>query len=177
MASRRGQQRLRNPTRPPLSPTPLHIHRGLLQSPGLPGCPFKLRVTHSIPNRACSQNQTGRAERPSHKNPQPEQMQHCAQAHSEGLHVVQSLSGVRLFATPWTAARQASLSITSSLSLLKLMSIESVMPSNHLILCCPLLLLPSIFRRIGVFSNLSVLCIRWLKYWSFSITPSMDIQD
>ena len=102
MASRRGQQRLRNPTRPPLSPTPLHIHRGLLQSPGLPGCPFKLRVTHSIPNRACSQNQTGRAERPSHKNPQPEQMQHCAQAHSEGLHVVQSLSGVRLFVTSRT---------------------------------------------------------------------------
>ena len=179
MASRRGQQRLRNPTRPPLSPTPLHIHRGLLQSPGLPGCPFKLRVTHSIPNRACSQNQTGRAERPSHKNPQPEQMQRCAQAHSEGLHVVQSLSGVRLFATPWTAARQASLSITSSLSLLKLMSIESVMPSNHLILCRSLPLPPSIFPSTRVFSNELVLHIRWPKYWTFSFRSvlPMNIQD
>src|SRR5574340_232419 len=69
---------------------------------------------------------------------------------------------------PWTAARQASLSITSSQSLLKLMSIESVMPSNHLILCCPLLLPPSIFPNIRVFSNKSDLCIRWPKYWSFS---------
>ena len=73
---------------------------------------------------------------------------------------VQSLSHVRLFATPWTAACQASLSITNSQSLLKLMSIESVMPSNHLILCCPLLLLPSIFPSIRVFSSESVLCIR-----------------
>ena len=71
-------------------------------------------------------------------------------------------------ATPWTAARQASLSITNSQSLLKLMSIESVMPSNHLFLCPPLLLLPSNFPSIGVFSNESVLCIRWPKYWSFS---------
>ena len=70
--------------------------------------------------------------------------------------------------TPWTAARQASLSITNSQSLLRLMSIESVMPSNHLILCCPLLLLPSTFLSIRVFSNESVLCIRWPKYWSFS---------
>ena len=76
--------------------------------------------------------------------------------------------------TPWTAARQASLSITNSQSLLKLMSIESVMPSNHLILCHPRLLLPSIFPSIRVFSNESVLCIRWPKYWSFSfsISPS-----
>ena len=89
---------------------------------------------------------------------------------------VQSLSHVRLFATPWTAARQASLSITNSWSLLKLMSIESVMPSNHLILCHPLLLLPSIFPSIRVFSNESVLCIRWPKYWSFSfsISPSKE---
>ena len=81
-----------------------------------------------------------------------------------------------LFATPWTAAREASLSITNSWSLLKLMSIESVMPSNHLILCCPLLLLPSIFPSIRVFSNESVLCIRWAKYWSFSfsISPSNE---
>ena len=88
--------------------------------------------------------------------------------------VVQLLSCVQLFATPWTAARQASLSITNSWSLLKLMSMESVMPSNHLILCCPLLLLPSIFPSIRVFSNESVLCIRWPKYWSFSfsISPS-----
>ena len=89
---------------------------------------------------------------------------------------VQSLSRVQLFATPWTAACQASLSITNSWSLLKLMSIESVMPFNHLILCCPLLLLPSIFPSIRVFSNESVLHIRWPKYWSFrvSISPSNE---
>ena len=75
-------------------------------------------------------------------------------------------------ATPWTAARQASLSITNSQSLLKLMSIESVMPSNHLILCRPLLLLSSIFHSIRVFSNESALCIRWPKYWSFSFSSS-----
>ena len=87
---------------------------------------------------------------------------------------VQSLSRLQLFATPWTATCQASLSITNSWNLLKLMSIESVMPSNHLILCHPLLLLPSIFPRIRVFSNESVLCLRWPKYWSFSfsISPS-----
>ena len=85
---------------------------------------------------------------------------------------VQSLSHERLFATPWTAARQAFLSITSSWSLLKLMSTESVMPSNHLILSCPLLLLPLVFPSIRVFSNESVLCIRWLKYWSFSFSIS-----
>ena len=85
---------------------------------------------------------------------------------------VQSLSHVWLFATPWTAARQASLSITNSRSLLRLMSIESVMPSNHLILCRPLLLLPSIFPSIRVFSNESALCIRWPKYWSFSFSMS-----
>ena len=72
----------------------------------------------------------------------------------------------------WTAARQASLSMTNSQSLLKLMSIESVMPSNHLILCHPLFLLPSILPSIRVFSKESVLCIRWTKYWSFSISPS-----
>ena len=89
---------------------------------------------------------------------------------------VQSLSHAQLFATPWTAARQASLSITNSQSLLKLMSIELVIPSNHLILCHPLLLLPSIFPSIRVFSNESVLCIRWPKYWSFSfsISPSNE---
>ena len=86
--------------------------------------------------------------------------------------LVQSLSHVWLFVTLWTAARQASLSITNSRSLLKLMSIASVMPSNHLILCCPLLLLPSVFPSIRVFSNESVLHIRWPKYWSFSFSIS-----
>ena len=88
----------------------------------------------------------------------------------------QSLSHVRLFVTPWTAAHQASLSITISRSLLKLMYIESVMPSNHLILCDPLLLLPSIFPSIRVFSNESALRIRWPKYWSFSfnVSPSNE---
>ena len=89
---------------------------------------------------------------------------------------VQSLSRVWLFLTPWTAARQASLSITNSQSLLKLMSIELVMPSSHLILCHPLLLLHSIFSSIRVFSNELVLCTRWPKDWSFSfsISPSNE---
>ena len=89
---------------------------------------------------------------------------------------VQSLSSVWLFATPWIAAHQASLSITNSQSLPKLMSIESVIPSNYLILWHPLLLLPSIFPNIRVFSNESALCIRWPKYWSFSfnISPSNE---
>ena len=93
-----------------------------------------------------------------------------------GLSSVQSLSHARLFATPWTAARQASLSITNSQSLPTLISIESVMPSNHLVLCHPLLLLPSIFPSIRVFSNESALRIRWPKYWSFSfsISPSNE---
>ena len=92
---------------------------------------------------------------------------------------VQLLSSIRLFVTPWTAARQASLSITNSRSLRKLMSIESVIPSNHLILCCPFLLLPSIFPSIRVFCNESVFHIRWPKYWSFSfsIVLPMNIQD
>ena len=90
--------------------------------------------------------------------------------------VVQSLSCVLIFVTPWTAARQASLSITNSRSLLKLMSIESVMPSNHLTLCHPLLLLPSVFPNINVFSSEAALRIRWPKYWSFSfsISPSNE---
>ena len=84
---------------------------------------------------------------------------------------------VSLFATPWAAAHQAFLSYTVSQSLFKVMSIESVMPSDHLIFCCPLLLLPSIFPSTGVFSNESVLPIRWPKYWSFSfsISPSKEI--
>ena len=90
---------------------------------------------------------------------------------------VQSLSRVRLFATPWIAPRQASLSITNSRSSFKLMSIESVMPSSHLILCRPLLLLPSIPPSIRVFPNESTLCMMWPKYWSFSfsIIPSKEI--
>ena len=90
--------------------------------------------------------------------------------------VAHSLSHVWLFATLWTAAHKASLSITNSQSFLKLMSIQLVMPSNHLILCCPLLLLPSVFPSIRVFSSRSVLLIRWPKYWSFSfnISPSKE---
>ena len=89
---------------------------------------------------------------------------------------VQLIHHVQLFVAPWTTVRQASLSITNSWSLLKLTSIKSVMPSSHLILCCPLLLLPSIFPSIRVFSNESVLRIRWPKYWSFSfsISPSNE---
>ena len=89
---------------------------------------------------------------------------------------VQSLSRVQLFVTPWTAARQASLFITNSRSLLKLMSIELLMPSNHLILCHPFIFLPSVFPSIRIFSNETVLHIRWPKYWSFSfsINPSNE---
>ena len=98
------------------------------------------------------------------------------QTQTSSVHSVQSLSCVRLFVTPRTAALQASLSITYSWSISKPMSIESVMPSNHLILCRPLLLLPSIFPSIRVFSNESALLIRWPKYWSFSfnISPSNE---
>ena len=92
---------------------------------------------------------------------------------------VQSLSHVQLFVTPWTAASQASLTITNSQSLLKLMSIVSVMPSNHHILCCPLLLPPSVFPSISIFSSESVLLIRWPKFWSFSfsISPSNEYSE
>ena len=90
----------------------------------------------------------------------------------QALFVVQLFSHVRLFATPWTAALQGSMSFTISWSLFKLMSIESVMPSNHLIHCHPLLLLPSVFLSISVFYNELAFCIRWPKYWSFSISPS-----
>ena len=106
-----------------------------------------------------------------HSNPKERQCQRMLKLSS-----VQSLSHVRLFPTPWTAAREASLSITYSWSLLKLMSIESVMPYNHLIFCRPLLLPLSIFPRFRVFSNESDLHIRWPKYWSFSfsISPSNE---
>ena len=103
---------------------------------------------------------------------------HCHPSiNRKSLGSVQLLSHVQLFATPWTIARQASLSITNSQSLLKLMSIESVMPSNHLILCRPFLLPPSIFLSIRVFSNESVLCIMWSKCWSFSFNISHPQND
>ena len=105
----------------------------------------------------------GRHSQPPYLNPYP-------------IVIVQSLSRLQLFAIPWIVALQASLSSTTSQSLLKLMSVESVMPSNHLILCRPVLLLPSIFPSIWVFSNESTLCFRWPKYWSFgfSISPSNE---
>ena len=97
---------------------------------------------------------------------------HSSSHHApQGVVVGQSLRRVPLFVTPWTAACQASLSFTICWSLLKFMSVELVMPSNHLILCCPLLLLPPIFPSIRVFSIESALCIRWAKCWSFSIRP------
>ena len=89
--------------------------------------------------------------------------------------VVQSLNCVRRFAIPWTAARQAALSLTKSQNLLKLMSIKLVMPSNHLIFCCPLL--PSVFPSIRVFSSESVLCLRWPKFWNFSISLSNEYSE
>ena len=101
---------------------------------------------------------------------------YCGRERDFPISSVQPLSHVRLFVTPWIAAPQASLSITNSWSLLKLMSIESVMPSSHLILCRPPLLLPPIPPSIRVFSNESTLCMRWQKYWSFSfnISPSNE---
>ena len=100
----------------------------------------------------------------------------CEERDEGEFNSAQSLSHVQLFATPWTTACQAFLSITNSWSLPKPMSVESVMPSNHFILCRPLLLLPLIFPSIRVFSNESALCVRWPKYWSFSfsISPSNE---
>ena len=100
---------------------------------------------------------------------------HCAPWLPAARQSVQSLSRVRLFATPWAAARQASLSITNSRKLLNLMSVKSAMPSNHLILCRPLLLLPSVFPSIRVFSNELALHIRWSKCWSFSFSISPSV--
>ena len=101
-------------------------------------------------------------------------LQPCVSLKNDKMSLLLLFSRVPLFATPWTAARQASLSFTFSWSLLKLMSIESMMPSNHLILCRPLLLLPSVFPRIRVFSIESAVCIRWPKYWNFSFSPSNE---
>ena len=114
----------------------------------------------------------------SQRKAMPKKAQNIVQLHSSQFRSVQLLSHVWLFVTPWTAARQASFSITNSWSLFTLMSVESVIPSNHLILCHSLLLLPS-FPSTRVFSNESVLCIRWPKYWSSasaSVLP-MNIQD
>ena len=124
--------------------------------------PFRLRPSYNT-----SYTVQGPVRRQTH--------QFCYQG-TLGISSVQSLSRVWLFVTPWTAARQMSLSIINSWGLLKLISIKLVMPSYHLILCRPLLLLPSIFPSIRVFSNESVLCIRWPKYWSFSfsISPSNE---
>ena len=97
-----------------------------------------------------------------------------SKVYTRSQNVVQSLSLDWLFATPWTTAREASLSFTIPQSLFKLMSIESMMPYNHLILCHHLLSLPSIFPNIRVFSRESALCIRWPKYWSFSFRPSSE---
>ena len=104
------------------------------------------------------------------------QLKWLSSSSSSSISSVQSLSPVQVFEIPWTVAHQASLSITNSRSLLRFMSIELVMPSNLFILCCPHLLLPSIFPSIRVFSSESVLCIRWPKYWSFSfsISPSNE---
>ena len=101
----------------------------------------------------------------------------CMEQYIVVVVVVQSLSHIRLFVTPWTVAHQASLSFTNTKSLLKLMFIESVMPSNHLVLCHPLLLLPSTFPSIKVFTTGSALQIRWPKYWNVSISPSTEYSE
>ena len=142
-------------------------------------CQFILRLTNQLFTgwKSFPQQQVGRGEVIRHL---PSHSFTCLVFYSCmcSVHIssVQSLSCVRLFVTPWTAAHQASLSITNFRSLPKLMSIESVMPSNHLILCRPLLLPPSIFPSIRVFPNESVLRIRWPKYWSFgfNISPSNE---
>ena len=109
----------------------------------------------------------------------PQFLMHCSITHFCICSQFSSVQSLRLFVTPWIAASKASLSITNSWSSPKLMSIVLVMPSNHLILCSPLLLLPPIFPSIRVFSNESALCIRWPKYWSFrfNISPSMNIEN
>ena len=111
-----------------------------------------------------------------HTDPNKEDIDMILEEKSDKCVVVQLLSSVLLFATPWTGACQPSLSITNFQSLLKLISIEWMMPSNRLIFCCPLLFLLSFFPSIRVFSNESVLCVRWPKYWSFSfsISPSNE---
>ena len=142
--------------------------------------PFIARTVHKgenrvkITNKWCSTNKESIKKNwytlPIHKN------LISLSAERFSLSSVQTLSCIRLFATPWTAAHQAFLSITNSESLIKIMSIESVMPSKHPILCHPFLLLLSIFLSIRVFSNESIICIKWPKYWSFSfsISPSNE---
>ena len=156
-------------------------HSIKIQNMDFPGCP----VVKTMPSNAGGAGSIpGWGAKIQHaswpKNQNIKQNQHCNKFNKNFknglLSSVQLLSHVWLFATPWTIACQASLSITNSQSSLKFMSIESVMPSNHLILCRSLLLLPSIFSSIRVFSNESALRIRWPKYWSFSfsISPSNE---
>ena len=170
-----------------------HTHRPASDSPppvfipglGTPGTPeVRDPVTELVQRvwstrtlrrtRGTGQQSPGASQPPGHDPWAPEPTLACSCVHHAHvcLSSVQSLSRVRLFGTPWTAARQASLSITNSWSLPRLISIESVMPSNHLILCHPLLLLPSIFLSIRVFSTESALRIRWPKDWSFSFSIS-----
>ena len=149
------------------------------------GCGWKLRSCVFLPPPACvlqtSDGQFSDADgwhwRPNSCPQGPAHITSSPSASaSSSILVVRSLSGVQLFVSPWTVARRGSLSLTISQSLLKLMSIESMMPSNHLIHCCPLLLLPAIFPSIRVFASELALCIRWLNYWSFSfsISPSNE---
>ena len=136
-------------------------------------CPLHKWITQ----KSCKPAFQAQEFRPKWLNNKPDtQKRNCQKTKRRQKLSVQLLSRVRLFATPWIAARQASLSLINSWSSLRLMSIESVMPSNHLILCRPLLLLPPILPSIRVFSNESTLCMRWPKYWSFnfSISPSNE---
>ena len=154
------------PTSPHLSPHPVETKPVRESRNGRRG-----RSTHSPRATGSKVSDTNKTRAP--RTPKWGWCQHQATRLTE-FSSVPSLNHVQCFATPWTAACQASLSIINTWSLLKLMSIESVMPSNHLILCCPLLLLPSIFPSIRVFSKELVLHVRWPKYWSFSIRPSND---
>ena len=140
----------------------------IMQNPSL----YNFRVRHGNPPLSKSLEPSGSILKPFSSLHLAASSQLSATTSLKWISSVQPLSRVWLFGTPWNAACQASLSITNSQSLLKLVSIESVMPSNHLILCHPLLLVPSIFPSIRVFSNESVLRIRWPKYWSFSFNMS-----
>ena len=153
--------------------TPSQTFEHLLLCPEIPGWEFTWNYLLNLGSQYyfASNEFTSILSDSSHQAPRDQQTFSTNQFSS-----VQPLTRVQFFVTPWTAVHQASLSVTNSWSLLKLMSIESVMPSNHLILCHPFLLLPSVFPSIRIFSNESVLRIRWPKYWSFnfSISPSNE---